>query len=188
MKPEEDSIKTQGNSIESKVPAWRGSSFPDAPFPPAWEEHSLHLATGRAHRTSPKVLPLDPFPHGWVGPTWSLEFGRNQGISTKKLLKVLCASAVTSFGIVMWLQSCKTVWSGQTAKIPSLFKEPESVFTLQALLCNLSRPELRCPGFCSVFHSKLKSALTKSALHKWNIFSLLAGWVHTLKNRSRTVI
>lgn len=49
-------------------------------------------------------------------------------------------------------------------------------------------PRSQSPGFCSMFHSKLKPELTKSALHKWNIFSLLAGWVHTLKNRSRTVI
>lgn len=64
-------------------------SFPHAPFSPAWEEHSLHLATARGPRTSPKILPLDPFPHGWVAPTQSLEFGRNQGISTEKLWKLL---------------------------------------------------------------------------------------------------
>lgn len=31
-------------------------------------------------------------------------------------------------------------------------------------------------------------AHTEAALGKWNIFSLLAGWVRALKNRSRTVI
>lgn len=49
-------------------------------------------------------------------------------------------------------------------------------------------PWIAVPRVLLSVHSKMKSVLTKSALHKWNIFSLLAGWVHTLKNRSRTVI
>lgn len=93
-------------------------SFPDAPFSPAWEEHSLHLATAR---TSPKILLFDPFPHGWVGSTQSLEFGRE--FPQRNSWNFSVESSIPSFGIVMWLQSGQIVWSGQTAKIPSLFKE-----------------------------------------------------------------
>jgi len=44
------------------------------------------------------LLPPDSFPAGLLGPTQSTEFGRNKGISTKKLLKVLGMSAAEARG------------------------------------------------------------------------------------------
>lgn len=119
----------------------------------------------RDHRASPKML-LAPhsFPYGSWRAKRATEFGRKHGCFYKESLETPHVEA--TFGVVVWLQFCKTVRGGWTAKILPLCMEYLLVFipwVCYAPLRNLSEvqavpPELQCMWFCLIFF-KLKSAL-----------------------------
>lgn len=97
--------------IPLKTPAQWGGSFPESLFSPAWQEHTLHLATAKGHSASPKILPLHPFPRGWVGPTREFPQRNSWNFSM--------GSAVPSLGIVTWLQVLQNClkWSNSTNSV-----------------------------------------------------------------------